>query len=154
MARQTLLSVAALVLLLLSPLFGGSGQVQAGFVDSPSDTRSDTSWKAVVSDFLAGTDDSEKATSSGPSVEEEPAKAPEPTPTKHTDHATTGGAGSTSSSGIVVGGAVAVAFLDPHVEITSIAQAGRLFLAEQRDREHPLASRLFRPPRSMHCHTL
>ena len=71
MARQTLLTVAALVLLLLNPLFGGSGQAQAGFVDSPSDTRSDTSWKAVVGDFLTGTDDSERATSSGPSVEEE-----------------------------------------------------------------------------------
>lgn len=148
MARQTLLTVAALVLLLLNPLFGGSGQAQAGFVDSPSDTRSDTSWKAVVGDFLSGTDDSERATSSGPSVEEEPAKTPPPAPTKQTDHATTGGAGSTSSSGASVSGAVAVAFLDPPLDLSTTDLVGRLLFAEQRCRELPFASCLFRPPRS------
>jgi len=141
------------MLLLHTPLIGGSGRAQAGFVDSPSASRSDTSWKAVVSDFLAGTETSSMATSSGQSAEAEPAKDPAPSPLKElADHATTSGMGSSGSSAVGMGGALSVAFLDPHVEISSNAQAGTLFLAEQRFREHPLASRLFRPPRFIHCH--
>ena len=143
MIRQTLLPVAALVLLLLAPLFGGSGRAQAGFVDSPTETRSDTSWTAVVGDFLVGTEVSSMATSSGQVVEDKPAKDPPASPFKgQADHAATGGMGSSGLSGTGVGGALSVACLNTHITITSIAQAGRLFLAEQQFREHPLASRL------------
>jgi hypothetical protein len=46
-----------------------------------------------------------------------------------------------------VGGALTVALLAPHVELSSTDQAGRLFLRKQQFRELPFASRMFRPPR-------
>jgi len=142
------------MLLLLAPLFGGGGRAQAGFVDSPSDTRSDTSWKALVSDFLVGTEVPSMGDSSNQQgiPPNDPMPNPSLFPPRPAEPATTS---STGSSGTANGGVPAspsVAFLEPEVDSSASNLVARLILAEQRYRELPFASRLFRPPRFMHRH--
>ena len=157
MTRKLTTPVAALVLLFLLPLFGVGGQAWAGFSNYSTETREGTSWKAVLADFLVDANATTTSSSSRQDISptDEPTPTPLAFPTHHqADPAATGGMGSSGASGVGVSGAISIAYLDPRLDLFAEVRGGRLFLAEQRCRLHPLASRLFRPPRFIDCHTV
>lgn len=150
MTRQLTIAGSALVLLFCLPLLGVGGRALAGFNTGSAETHEGADWKALLADFMVDADASSTTAPAKPDVAPMNEPTPSSNPSRQAEPATTGGAGSSGPAGAGVGGTVSVGCLDPHLDLSVDTRGGRLFLAEQRYRPYPLASRLFRPPRFDH----